>query len=496
MGTVYLVGAGPGDPKLITLKGIERLKMCDVIIYDRLASYQLLDYLREDCVKIYVGKKAGHHSKTQEEINNIIVENAQKFKRVVRLKGGDSFVFGRGGEEIEELLKYKIDYEVIPGVTSAISVPESVGIPVTHRGMSQSFHVITGHTKSSKNTLTDNYEILAKLDGTLVFLMGLSNLEQIVDSLVGFGKDINTPSAVISNGTMNNEKTVRGKLSDIVSKVKAENIVTPAIIIIGNTASLKFVQERNKQLSNVKIGIIGTKVMREKLEKGLLELGAKTYTLCDMHIEETPLVNELKDELLSLNEYKWIVFTSQNAIRIFFDKMQKEKIDRRKLYHIKFAVIGSGTKEALQKYGYVADFVPSKYITNSLASELSMVINDDEKILIPRALRGSEELTDIFTENKIKYKEILVYDVKGSLTQNIEYISEMDCLIFVSASGVNSFFQEIHKNSIELPQDIKIACIGEVTVEAIKETRMNVDIIASVSNTDGLIEEVAKFNWN
>lgn len=496
MGTVYLVGAGPGDPELITLKGIERLKMCDVIIYDRLASYQLLDYLREDCVKIYVGKKAGHHSKTQEEINNIIVENAQKFKRVVRLKGGDSFVFGRGGEEIEELLKYKIDYEVIPGVTSAISVPESVGIPVTHRGMSQSFHVITGHTKSSKNTLTDNYEILAKLDGTLVFLMGLSNLEQIVDSLVGFGKDINTPSAVISNGTMNNEKTVRGKLSDIVSKVKAENIVTPAIIIIGNTASLKFVQERNKQLSNVKIGIIGTKVMREKLEKGLLELGAKTYTLCDMHIEETPLVNELKDELLSLNEYKWIVFTSQNAIRIFFDKMQKEKIDRRKLYHIKFAVIGSGTKEALQKYGYVADFVPSKYITNSLASELSMVINDDEKILIPRALRGSEELTDIFTENKIKYKEILVYDVKGSLTQNIEYISEMDCLIFVSASGVNSFFQEIHKNSIELPQDIKIACIGEVTVEAIKETRMNVDIIASVSNTDGLIEEVAKFNWN
>jgi uroporphyrinogen III methyltransferase/synthase len=295
---------------------------------------------------------------------------------------------------------------------------------------------------------------------------------------------------------MNNEKTVRGKLSNIVSKVKAENIVTPAIIIIGNTASLKFVQERNKQLSNVKIGIIGTKAIRVKLEKGLLELGAKTYTLCDMHIEETSLVNELKDELFSLNEYKWIVFTSQNAIRIFFDKMQKEKIDRRKLYHIKFAVIGSGTKEALQKYGYVADFVPTKYTTSCLASELSMVINDDEKILIPRALKGSEELIDIFTENKIQYKEILIYDVKGSLTQNIEYISEMDCLIFVSASGVNSFFQEIHKNNIELPQDIKIACIGDVTVEAIKKTSMNVDIIASVSNTEGLIEGIAKFNWN
>lgn len=494
MGTVYLVGAGPGDPGLITLKGMESLKTCDVVIYDRLASYQLLEYLREDCVRIYVGKEAGQHSKKQEEINQIIVQSARQYQTIVRLKGGDPFVFGRGGEEIEELLKYNIPFEVVPGVTSAVSVPAMVGIPVTHRGMSQSFHVITGHTKDTDNSLTDNYEILAKLEGTLVFLMGLSNLDQIVDNLIQNRKDGNTPVAVISNGTRNNEKTVRGTLLNIVSKVKQELIVSPAIIVVGDTAALHFVQTNLKPLCDFKIGTTGTKEMREKLEKGLRSLGAEVYTVCDMHVEETPYINQLEEEMKCIENYQWIIFTSQNAINIFFNKMQEYHFDRRILNKIKFAVIGSGTKQALEKYGYYADFTPSKYTTKDLAREFVREISKDDKLLIPRALSGSEDLTEILKENDFEYKEISIYDVKGKLTENREYLSDMDLLIFVSASGVNEFFQEMKSYELELSKNIKIACIGEVTVEAFDKLDRKVDIVAKVSNIEGLLEEIVRYN--
>lgn len=496
MGTVYLIGAGPGDPGLITLKGLELLKQSDVVIYDRLASYQLLDYLRKDCVKIYVGKRAGHHSKTQDEINQIIVENAHNYETVVRLKGGDPFVFGRGGEEIVELQKYNIPFEVIPGVTSAIAVPASVGIPVTHRGLSQSFHVITGHTKSTGNTLTDNYEVLAKLDGTLIFLMGLTNLNQITTKLIQNGKDKNTPVAVISNGTMNKEKTVRGTLSNIASKVQEEQIKSPGIIVVGDTATLNFIHTDRKPLSKINIGITGTNAMREKLEKGLQKLGAKVYTLCNMHIEETSFISQFEEELNRIHKYQWLVFTSQNAIKIFFDKMDECKIDRRSLNTIKFAVIGTGTQQTLQKYGYFADFIPSKYMTKNLAEELSEIVKKEDKLLIPRALRGSEELTEILKEKEINYKEIPIYDVNGNLTENIESLPEIDCLVFASASGVISFFDQIKENNIPLPPTIKIACIGEITVEAVKKYNMHTDIIASESSAEGLIQEINNYFKN
>lgn len=501
MGTVYLVGAGPGDPELITLKGLELLKVCDVVIYDRLASYQLLEHLKDNCVKIYVGKKAGHHSKKQDEINRIIVESACNYEKVVRLKGGDPFVFGRGGEEIEELQKYNLPYEVVPGVTSAIAALDSAGIPVTYRGVSQSFHVIAGHTKSSEDdetlsedddTLTDNYEVLAKLEGTLVFLMGLSNLEQIANKLMQYGKDGNTPAAVISNGTMKNEKICRATLDNIAVEVNRKQMVSPAIIVVGNTAALHFVQIKQRPLSNLKIGITGTKAMCDKLEKGLQMLGAEVHTVCDMHIMETPSVFRFEAEIKTIGKYHWIIFTSQNAISVFFKKMEECRIDRRNLNNIKFAVVGSGTKLALQKYGYFADFIPGKYTTKDLAVELSTKIADGDRLFIPRALKGSKELTDIFDSNNIQYNDLPIYDVKGELTENIVCLSELDCLVFVSASGVTAFFEQIKVKSIRLPSNIKIACIGDVTAEAVKKYNVHADIIASVNSSEGLIEEITK----
>ncbi len=495
MGTVYLVGAGPGDPGLITLKGLELLKTCDAVIYDRLASYRLLEHLRSDCVKIYVGKAAGHHSKSQEEINRLLVECAVSYGKVVRLKGGDPFVFGRGGEEIEELQKYGIRYEVIPGVTSAAAVPESAGIPLTHRGMSRSFHVITGHTMASGDTLTDHYELLAKLDGTLVFLMGLSSIGQITERLIEYGKDVGTPAAVISNGTMRGGRTVRGTLRDIASKVKEEGIVSPAVIVIGDTAALQLADTARKPLSGIQIGITGTVSMREKLEQGLQELGAEAYPVCDMRVVETPFLSTLEEEIKAIGSYRWIIFTSRNAIKIFFDRMESCGIDRRCLGKVRFAVIGSGTGQALRQYGYFADFIPDSYTTDGLAKEFVREVSPEDRILIPRALRGSEELTRTFREKGLQYKEIPVYDVKGTLTENTELLPETDCLVFASASGADAFFEGIKNAGLKLPEEIKIACIGEITADTVKRYHHKADIIAEVSDTDGLISGIRRFNW-
>ena len=258
MGVVTLVGAGPGDASLITVKGRKRLKTCDVVIYDRLASEELLAVTREDCIRVFVGKRPGAHSMKQEEINRILVEYGKAYPNVVRLKGGDPFVFGRGGEEYEALRRAGISCEIVPGVTSAVAVPELAGIPVTHRGMAQSFHVITGHTASAggrdakkeghaakdadeePDTLTGDYETLARSEGTLVFLMGLSNLKRIAERLIAHGKPADTPAAVISNGATSGQQVVRGVLSDLAARVGQAGLTSPAVIVIGETAALSF----------------------------------------------------------------------------------------------------------------------------------------------------------------------------------------------------------------------------------------------------------------
>lgn len=492
LGNVYLVGSGPGDPGLITVKGMELLKNCDVLIYDELASSMFLEYVQESCIKIYVGKKAGQHSKKQEKINHILITYAKQYAKVVRLKGGDPFVFGRGGEEIEALMEHNIPYEVIPGISSAIAVPECAGIPVTHRGVSQSFHVITGHTKEAENTLPDNLETLAKLNGTLVFLMGLSNLSKIIDELIRYGKSVETPAAVISQGTTKNQKIVRGTLKDIADKIIREQLTSPAVIVIGNTALLNYKDtsmkiDNGQTLTNIKIGLTGTEAMRSKLEGGLRNRGAEITTLCVMQVVRTKEIEALKEEFNQLEAYRWIVFTSQNAINLFFQAMDEEAIDRRCLYGIKFAVIGVGTKEALMKYGYQADLVPTQYTTAALARELSEVVPINEKLLIPRAARGSAVLTEVLREKGIQYKEINIYDVVGTLTDHIAYLDKLDYLVFASASGVDGFFEACNARDIRFPDHIKIACIGEITEEAVKKWNQKVEIVATESCTQGLI---------
>lgn len=487
MGKVYLLGAGPGDAGLITVKGLEKLKRCDAVVYDRLAAEELLDVVSPDCEKIYVGKEAGKHYKKQEEINHILVECAKIHNNVVRLKGGDPFVFGRGGEEIEALRQYDIPYEVIPGVTSAIAVPECAGIPVTHRGVARSFHVITGHTKNSVGSPDYDYETLGKLDGTLVFLMGLSNLGEIADNLICAGKSADTPAAVISDGTTEYQKTVRGTLGTIEENVRESNLQSPAVIVIGETAEKEYLYS---SANYKKVGITATELLWDKLETGFEGLGMHPIPVCNMKVVPTGQMQQLDEELNRLDQYQWILFTSQNAIRLFFQEMKQQQADIRVLGGLKFAVLGSGTAAKLLDYGIKADFIPSVYTSSALGEEFVKIVKEKEKVLIPRAVQGNKELTDILKREGVDYSDLGIYDVVGSMTKNIFCLEDLDYLVFVSASGVTAFFEELQSRNLSLPDHIRIACIGKITEKRLLEKYGKADVVAAVNDVEGLLDKI------
>ncbi len=486
-GYVKLVGAGPGDELLITRKGFMALGDCEVLIYDSLASDAFLQDVPEDCEKIYVGKRCGHHSMKQEEINALLVKKALEGKRVVRLKGGDPFVFGRGGEEILALQEHNISYEVIPGVTSAVAAPACAGIPVTHRGISRSFHVITGHTASADNSLTDHLEVLAKLEGTLIFLMGLNHLSAIVEGLKINGKSAHTPVALIENGTLPNQRRITGTLATIVKLAKDYRVVSPAIIVIGEVASLTMEARTPKNLlSGLRIAVTGTPKMTKKLSKYLEVEGA--YVRAYPYLEIASNAELLNGSLERIDQYQWIMFTSSNGIRIFFAHLQAKRIDIRKLAHMKFAVIGSGTEEELARYGIFADFVPSVYTSDVLAKEFANIVSKSERVLIPRAKQGSKELTKILQAEKVMFDEIPLYNVEVNKYHLLELqhnLSEYDYITFESSSGVKGFFEIEHAK--ELLQIVTPVCIGKVTASTLKQRGVDKMLIGDDNTLKGIL---------
>lgn len=489
MGKVYLVGAGSGDEGLLTIKGMERLKECDAVVYDRLASERLLDYVPKGCERIYVGKQPGKHYRKQDEINEILVDCAKRHKLVVRLKGGDPFVFGRGGEEVEILQKHGIPFEVIPGISSAIAVPECAGIPVTHRRVSRSFHVITGHTEEPLDEESYHYKALAEMEGTLVFLMGLSRLGKIAEKLIASGKAETTPAAVIANGTTDYQCVVRGTLASIEEEVKKSKISSPAVIVIGETAAYQYKDNIRKK----RIGVTATEALLKKLKTGLEKENMDVVPVCNMEIKKTEQIEKLRQELSRIEEYQWILFTSQNAVAIFFEEMQDLEIDIRRLGRIKFGVLGSGTSAKLKEYGILADFIPSAYQVSVMAREFSRVAEKGEKVLIPRAVQGSVELENVLKECGIVFCNLPVYDVTGKIACHKAALEEVDYLVFVSASGVQSFFAEIKREGIVLPEGIKIACIGTVTCQKVKQLYGEADVVADVSDVNGLMDAIISF---
>ena len=468
-GAVYLVGAGCGDPELITWKGLKLLKACDVVLYDDLSAEKLLEETKADCEQIYVGKRYGNHSASQEKINTLLIEKAKAGNAVVRLKGGDPFVFGRGGEEILALQAEGIPYEVVSGVTSSIAVPAAAGIPVTHRKTARSFHVITGHTAAGgRETLSERLETLAGLEGTLVFLMGLHHLEEITEGLMQYGKDPKTPAAVISRGTTPEQKTVRSTLKGLAEAVRAEELEAPAVIVIGETAELDFSATVPYPLHGVKIGVTGTKSITRKLRNRLEELGAAVIEF----------------------DYSRIVpYTENKALDTALEQIAKYRWDIRMLAGVQFAAIGTGTAAALEQRGIFASYLPAVYDVEHLARGLCETVKKEEALLILRAEQGSEILTEVFDAEGMTYTDIKIYDIlveeeKRRYAQ--QKAKELDFLTFASGSGVRGFLQA----GGEIPAGVKAVCIGEATAGMLEKNGYREQIVAKKFNVDGLIDAI------
>ena len=489
-GMVYLVGAGPGDEDLMTRKGLRLLREADVVVYDNLASSSLLNEVRDDAELIYAGKRSSNHHLKQYETNELLVKLALEGKNVVRLKGGDPYIFGRGGEEGQELREAGVDFEVVPGISSSYSVPAYCGIPVTHRDFASSFHVITGHEGNHKNGVSVlNYETLAKEEGTLIFLMGLKNLPNIVASLIENGKDPATPVGVLQEGTTARQRVATGTLADIVEVVKREGIKTPAITVVGDVVGLRQVLDwyGHKPLSGKSVLVTGTTSMVERLSPILKEEGAEAISFSLIRTERMRLP-ELDVALKEIDKYNWIVFTSANGVECFFEEMQEIRKDIRDLAHIRFAVIGDGTKKALEDHGIFCDFIPTAYSSKDMAEAMVPYIGKDENVLLLRAEEANRVLPDALEEAGISHTCISLYHTVTDERKADELnrlIKMADYVTFASSSAVRAFVSMVD-NLDEVKG--KYISIGPVTTKTAQENGLSIAKTAVVYTARGMVE--------
>ncbi|MDF2954286.1 MAG: Uroporphyrinogen-III methylase [Thermodesulfobacterium sp.] len=499
-GKVYLVGAGPGDPGLLTLKAKKALEEADVVIYDYLANKRFLNFCKEEAEKIYVGKKGGAHTLPQEEINKLLVKKAEEGKTIVRLKGGDPFLFGRGGEEAEALFEENISFEVIPGITSAIAVPAYAGIPVTHRNYTSTLAIITGHEAEDKEESKIDFSALSKI-GTLIFLMGVKNLPNIVKRLMEEGKSPETPVAVIQWGTLPKQKTTTGTLKNIVEKVKEKGITAPAIIIIGEVVKLreKFNWFETKPLFGKKIVVTRTREQASKLVEKLEELGAMCYEIPTIKIEAV-VDEKIYQTIEKLSSYDWIIFTSENGVKFFFKVLWEKGKDLRVLGNSKVAVIGSSTKTFLENMGIRADLIPEKEFTQEgLISAFSRIDIKDKNILIPRAKEAREVLPQRLKEMGAKVDVLPVYETKTceeSKEKLRNILEEVDIVTFTSSSTVKNFFKLIEETERSYLKDILFASIGPITSATLRKFGFEPHIEAKEYTIEGLVNAIKNFLKN
>lgn len=501
-GKVWLTGAGTGDAGLITVKGMEILQQAEVVIFDALASLEVLSLIPHSAELIDAGKRSGKHTLPQEEINRLLACRAKEGKRVVRLKGGDPFVFGRGGEELEALVKEGIDFEVIPGITSPVAVPAYNGIPVTHRDYTSSFHVVTGHKKRNGN-LDIDFKLLAGLDTTLIFLMGAASLEYICQGLLNAGMDKDIPAAALEQGTTCRQKSVYATVSTLKEEANKALIKSPVIIVTGKVCQLgkQFSWYEKLPLSGRQILVTRPECQAKQLVLKLREAGAH---IIQMPAIETIRINDTVElerfytavkEIQTNKNSKCIVFTSPQGVLHFFALLKDKRIDIRKLFiygSTRFAVIGPGTGDALEKYGIFADYMPLKYSSENLGKLLASKADSISHIYIFRSKDGSAQLTDKLAKAGICYSDITtyhtVYTKPCQITDKIAdalKCGEIDYVTFTSASTVKGFvsiFTDIDYKKVHA------MCIGDKT--AAEAARHGMDITISKEATAESLAEI------
>ena len=486
---VYLVGAGPGDARLFTEKGLDCVRKADVIVYDNLISGSILNEARLDAELIYAGKRSGSHHMKQEEISALLVEKALEGHSVVRLKGGDPFIFGRGGEEALELSKMDIPFEIVPGVSSSYSVPAYAGIPVTHRGLASSFHVITGHEDGNKTSSALDYQTLAKEEGTLVFLMGLKNLDKIAANLIANGKDPKTPAAVLERGTTAAQRSVKADLEHIAEAAEKAGLKTPAISVVGPVVGLKDTLSWFGRgiLSGKRVLATGTRAFVREMEEAFHPLGAELVALS--LIEVRPLWNErITEALKQLGSYQWIVFTSGNGVELFFTLLREQGVDLRKLMRVKFAVIGRKTADALLQHGFQSDFVPEQFSGADLAAEWIPTLQQGEKVALFRAENGSRVLTEALAEAGIAYDDIGLYETWTDLRRQEELnraIQEVDYVTVASSSAAQALAAMLEPEQRE-HLTAKLISIGPSTTKTMEKLGLPVYADAVEYTAEGI----------
>lgn len=481
-GKVYIMGAGPGDLELLTLKGKRAIEEADCIVYDRLINPRILDFAKKDAEMIYLGKGNTEGGVIQDEINRTIVTKALEGKTVARVKGGDPFVFGRGGEEIQSLFDNGISFEVIPGITSSISVPAYAGIPVTHRGVARSFHVFTGHTM--EDGTWHNFEAIAKLEGTLVFLMGIKTLPIIVSDLVKNGKNPETPVAIIEKGATADQRVTVGTLENIIEKAKERKIVPPAITIIGEVVNLRetFKWFEDKNLFGKKILVTRDKNQAGEFSNKIEKMGGVAVELPFIEIES--VLSKVTPE--DLKEYSALLFNSPNGVREFMKKID----DIRSLAHLKIGAVGSKTKELLEEYKIKADFMPEEYMVAKLA-ELSLEYTKaGEKILIITSDISPCDTDKFNSMYDREFHKIVAYNTKKIIREKAEVcdaLNKVEVVTFLSSSTVDAFYASID-GDLECVKNIKFASIGPVTSETMKKYGFSVDYEAKVYDINGILD--------
>lgn len=501
-GKVFLVGAGAGDPGLLTIKGKECLEAADVVVYDWLASDQLLSYVRPNAELIYVGKQANNHTMRQEEINRVLVDKALEGKIVTRLKGGDPYIFGRGGEEAQFCLEHGIKFEVVPGITSAISGPAYAGIPLTHRGVASSLAIVTGHEDPRKKSSAINWDKLATATDTLVFLMGMSNLSNIVGQLIKHGRPASTPIGLVRWGTTTRQEVLEGTLADIVEQVEKRNFKAPAVIVVGEVVRLRPVLRwfEDKPLFGKRIVVTRARAQASELSEELSALGADAVEYPVIKIAPPESFDPLDEAIDGLDQgYDWIVFTSVNGVESFLARLFLKGKDIRALGRAKLAAIGTATAQALEIRGLRVDYIPEEYRAEGLLAGFPQEEVQGKKILIPRAMEARTILPEELAKRGGQVYEVPAYQTVLDTHEAVELVEqlkngEIDVVTFTSSSTVKNFLSLVEKGGgdVELLKKTTIACIGPITAETAKGAGVQVDLEAQEYTIHGLVQALVQ----
>lgn len=499
-GKVYLVGAGPREPDLVTVRAVECLKQADVVIYDFLAAPELLKRVRESAETIYVGKKGGDHTLSQDKINEVMVARAKQGHTIVRLKGGDPFIFGRGGEEAEVLAEAGIPFEVVPGVTSAVAAPAYAGIPLTHRLYASSVAFVTGHEDPTKEHSSIDWSKLATGVGTLVFLMGVKNLANIAEKLMAAGRDPKTPVALVRWGTTPQQTTVVGTLDTIVAEVQAAGLKPPATIVVGEVIKLRDTLNwfEKRALFGRTVAVTRARAQASELVRRLSDLGAACLECPTIKVVPPEDWSPLDAAIDNLGTYDWLVFTSVNGVSFFFERLYEKDKDVRALKDVNTAAIGPATAKRLRDFGLKSDIIPETYQAESIVEAFKQVPMNGKRVLLPRAKEARPVLPVELRKMGAIVDEIAAYRTEQP-RENVDVLirrleeSSIDLLTFTSSSTVRNFKALLPPERFEsLIEGVAVATIGPITAETARELGFKVDIMAQDYTIDGLCEAILR----